>query len=771
MPDSASGRRHQPARQARTNPHRATQGTGSRRDSVNGPSSGQPIDIFPGVTHFADAISALPKELVRHLTLLKEVDAKSSVPEQQLLDLVQNCLDSPLPQPRAGADAASTSSSDGMTPRSIATSAPVSASTVAHTSARSVPVSDEPYQAAVYDQANMPRRQLFLSAAAHMKDMLMSLDEKNHVINTANEVLEHHMSRVADIWPHLESEFSEEAKWGSTSHWAYPENRMGKPTGNERSRRDGQSAAAQQAAEEAAARSESRKQAVQAKKNQRNQAQDAEEGGKRSHGSKSRKTADNSGTVGLGISGGAANSGSNPPSKRRKVEKPVNGGGLPSERAMSTVFGNGTKAKGTTSPRATPAPEGQKKRKALPSGPTQTKKRLVLALPLQSFFSIPRAHVLMTIPTSRNGTTSATASPVLGSFPDGKNSARNSPAPAPTSTPKVGSSRSKPNTSQPPEASTNTNGTNSAANNGTKPRPPSSASNKPNGSAAETPDPAAPSDGAGQPPEAKPTDEQTGSEVKESAIATPATKEVIVDDDNATTGSKNEAETTKPEESSDKKGDSGTPPAPISTPAPAATTANPPAPMPATVTTKSGRASKPSTPALATFQEAAASARSRSSRASETKRSHHKKSASQSTTISAPRPAPPTGGTEGNGVGPRGEEEEEEDDADIDADELTYCYCNSVSYGAMVACDSDDCEREWFHLECVGLKVPPKQNGTCPSSCVSFHVYFFLLPPRHTFYCSWCCWASDANITGCIVKWYCEDCKKRMKMGEKKGSR
>jgi len=53
----------------------------------------------------------------------------------------------------------------------------------------------------------------------------------------------------------------------------------------------------------------------------------------------------------------------------------------------------------------------------------------------------------------------------------------------------------------------------------------------------------------------------------------------------------------------------------------------------------------------------------------------------------------------------------DDEEGDIDADEPTYCHCNSVSYGAMVACDADGCEREWFHLDCVGLKVPPKQNG------------------------------------------------------------
>lgn len=393
--DAASGRRHQPARQARTNPHRGATHHGSgRRDSVNGPASGQPIDIFPGVTHFSDAIAALPKELVRHLTLLKEVDAKCSAPEQHLQDLVQACLGSPPPPPKANADAASVSSPGAATPRSTAMSAPTSTSTLTHNnSSRSIPVSDEAYQAAIYDQSNMPRRQLYLSTAARIKEMLMSLDEKNHVICTANEVLQRQLSRVEDIWPHLEGEFSEEAKWGSTTHWAYPENRMGKPAANERSRRDGQSAAAQQAAEEAAARSESRKQAVQAKKNQRNQAQDDGEGGKRSHGSKSRKTAESSGAVGLGITGGSANGATNPPSKRRKVEKPVNGGGLPSERAMSSVFGNTSKAKATTSPRATPAPEGQKKRKALPSGPTQVKKRLVGVHTRQALAILPWPYI------------------------------------------------------------------------------------------------------------------------------------------------------------------------------------------------------------------------------------------------------------------------------------------------------------------------------------------------------------------------------------------
>ncbi|WPG98470.1 Hypothetical protein R9X50_00126100 [Acrodontium crateriforme] len=62
----------------------------------------------------------------------------------------------------------------------------------------------------------------------------------------------------------------------------------------------------------------------------------------------------------------------------------------------------------------------------------------------------------------------------------------------------------------------------------------------------------------------------------------------------------------------------------------------------------------------------------------------------------------------------------------VDPDEPRYCVCNNVSWGTMIACDNDDCEREWFHLSCVDLTE---------------------LPPRRT-------------------KWYCPDCRKKLKVGQ-----
>lgn len=45
--------------------------------------------------------------------------------------------------------------------------------------------------------------------------------------------------------------------------------------------------------------------------------------------------------------------------------------------------------------------------------------------------------------------------------------------------------------------------------------------------------------------------------------------------------------------------------------------------------------------------------------------------------------------------------------------EQTYCYCDQVSFGEMVGCDGEQCQREWFHLPCIGFKNPPKGKWYC----------------------------------------------------------
>lgn len=663
--DGSSHRRSQPVRQARTNPprHRAF---GDRDADSSGPVGDQPIDIFPAVTHFADTMTALPKELVRHFTLLKEVDAKIFGPEEQLFKLVAAATNP------AAVSGRNTDTNASAATASAPDAAPATLGGAVQEQAQnpSMVEVDGGFPSA-FDLASLPRQQLLRQTTFKIHEMLVSLEEKNHVLSTANEALQKQLTRIEDVWPYLEDEFTDEAKWGSTTHWAYQENRTGKNSHAERTRRDGAaaiSAAAQALADEAAARSDARKQAVQAKKSLKNNHLESDfddhdgkttkgEGGKKS---KARKTAEAG--VGLGITSGAAG-GANPAPKKRKVERGANGGAA-AERAIAGVLGgaNQQKAK-TNSPRGTPAPDGPKKRKALPSASGQAKKRY------GSVKQLSRAQLIGC--NSKNGpagmSPSITSSPVIPSLPEPKTAPRASPAP--NAAPRPPSSRSRQNSLH------------SVANNGKGPQNPATAS-KPNGQSAPIPDPAPPKDMARPTTEPKPADKAAA------PVKSEVTKKNTDGDDKtpaaATPASKKEPKVEEPERKNEP---------------------TPPVPPITTVTTKSGRASKPSTPALATFQEAARSRPSRSGEkdtgAAGTKKGHKK---SGSTVQQAPPPPPP----------PRVAEEDatssaqgDDEDGDIDADEPRYCYCNGVSYGEMVACDSDDCAREWFHLACVGLKVAP----------------------------------------------------------------
>lgn len=403
---SSSSRRSQPVRQTRTNPPRAIAGSSrGGRDSLSGANAAeQPINIYPGITHFADAITALPKELVRHFTLLKEVDAKIFAPEASLFQLIDLALVDPSPpptepDPSLNNDAASnTASSSTGVVATASSSNPQSDQAAVNGHAPSQPSTEVP-RTNVFHPLNLPRRQLFRQTAIKIQEMLVSLEEKNHVISTANDALQKQLGRIDEIWPHLENEFSDEAKWGSDTHWAYPENRAARAanTQAEKTRREGAanlSAAALIIAEEAAARSDARKQAVAAKKSQKNQHhQDSEHDdhdgkGKEGTGKKAatkRKNAaaaaptDSPVSVGLGITSQAGTN-NTPAPKRRKVEKPANGGAN-ADRAMSAAVSNAkeSKAKASASPRATPAPDqpAPKKRKALPNSNGQGKKRYV----------------------------------------------------------------------------------------------------------------------------------------------------------------------------------------------------------------------------------------------------------------------------------------------------------------------------------------------------------------------------------------------------------
>lgn len=102
------------ARQTRTNPSRVSKTAarsfpyyGSHGQLSNGDGAASqgtanniPHGLFPALTHFTDAITALPREFRRHNSLLKEVDAKAWALEDNLYQLLLSASDSrPVPFP------------------------------------------------------------------------------------------------------------------------------------------------------------------------------------------------------------------------------------------------------------------------------------------------------------------------------------------------------------------------------------------------------------------------------------------------------------------------------------------------------------------------------------------------------------------------------------------------------------------------------------------------------------------------------------------------
>ena len=205
-------------------------------------------------------------------------------------------------------------------------------------------------------------------------------------MSTANDCLDKQLARCESSYRHLGNEISDEARFGSSNHWAYIA-KVAQKKGTlavERNRRDAAAnnptAGAGPEHDGVVSRSELRREALAARKNRNHQPDQEFDDGRSTAQTATRKAPTNgkgrkaaeaaavlaNGTgVGLGIANAPSPVG--PPSKRRKVEKPGAGAtpvGVPIERAMNTVYGsNGAVAKGTSrSPRNTPTAETAKKK-------------------------------------------------------------------------------------------------------------------------------------------------------------------------------------------------------------------------------------------------------------------------------------------------------------------------------------------------------------------------------------------------------------------------
>ncbi|KKK21413.1 hypothetical protein AOCH_007023, partial [Aspergillus ochraceoroseus] len=317
------------ARQTRTNPSRTSKNLGRSsfaygHSSMAEASTSSPVPhgFYPALTHFTDAITALPREFRRHNSLLKEVDAKAWALEENLLQLLKASSESqPVAYP--------------------SNPAPVIAGAI-----RDNVLSTDPSHTPE-SQESKNRRILFDRVRHTLSDLMMTADEKNHVISNANDELDRQLMRLDSIFPFIAGEISEESRLGSLSHWAYSNRNVPKPPPNERPRREAASNkdlvhALQEA--EAASRSEARREAALARRQRRAHADsDLEEvraaGARKGQGSKSRGGAGAGAGVdqaSLGHTQGGT-TGSSGQTKRRKVERPaaVEAAGTPMERSAS----------------------------------------------------------------------------------------------------------------------------------------------------------------------------------------------------------------------------------------------------------------------------------------------------------------------------------------------------------------------------------------------------------------------------------------------------
>ncbi|KAL9620685.1 MAG: hypothetical protein Q9160_004821 [Pyrenula sp. 1 TL-2023] len=758
---TTSSTRHS-SRQTRTNPARNSKTAGSNLRNSSLLSNGtlstpaaanppqEPHGFYPAITHFTDAITALPREYRRHWSLLKEVDAKVWSPEETLNQLVEHCNTS---QPsRINADTVKD-------PSTIATESNThtvdsGAKTLNGMSSNS---SQQEQQQALQAQRELERRQVFHGLRLTLLGMIPAMDEKNHVIDNANDDLDRQLQRLETVFPHIESEVSDEARNGSRTHWAYSNSKANAKATEGRSRKEAAAGLAIMADPDISARSESRRLAMMAnkKRGQQHAESELEDAGpstsnkKTQSAPKARRLGEVAAESGLGIITPTPTGAS----KRKKAEKaPTSAGGAAMERSLS-----GTAKGGVAMSREPSQQENGKKRRAPNTTSTARKRINVNASPANS--------------------PNLASSPLAGSF--SKDIHRGSPAPPTNQRPHT--SKARQNAAQNAERRAASSAGNKNTTNGTTSLSVST-------------------------PELHKVAVMTGkstTEVKSTMKDSTTSKgDKLVETDEAgadstTNGeaapqggillersnSKSAPEKLKREATADN--DSSRPTSSRASPRQAASTtlanSTPPEPPPSARPERSARArsSKTSTPVVSTFAESGTIGRTVSTRPSRTNSTAAASSSNtdNSTSANSIPPPPPKrshkkgaglaaqaaalaaqqlkereqqhreqrkknsnnsninnnghGSGNGNGGGGANNEDEEveieEEEGSGGENEPRYCYCNGISYGEMVACDAKDCPREWFHLSCVGLEKAPGKNA----------------------------------------KWYCNECKKGLKDRDK----
>ncbi|KAF1834360.1 hypothetical protein BDW02DRAFT_498490 [Decorospora gaudefroyi] len=606
--------------------------------------------FLPALTHFTGAVDAFPKEIIKHFSLFKEVEAKLHDPEHALGELLADMAQQPV-----------------MTRAQLPT----------------------------LEDAAVQKRQQFLRLRILIQSLLPTLDEKLVVLQGAKATKDKALARMHHSYAQLDGEISDEARYGSLMHWAYAdkeEKKKGGPS-HERQRREvaaanNLAAAAQHVhdVDSITAKSEARREAMQANKRSRQQHVDSDFDDRPVKKPQKRKAMPTEATatapdmasrnIGLGIAG----HGAGPHGKRKKTEKALAAAAPaalaapaapPMERSVSSALkaaGNGVR--GGSSPRGTPGPEN-----------TATKRK-------------PRAAA---VPAQRKNPLPP-YSPPLASSPLAANFAINKAIAGASDRPLSARARK-----------------NSLANS------------------------IASANAQDVPPARRPSSSHSVHHAASSNAITELEHAAgLVRDSTWAKGAptpKEPADAPPPFDTSRMKLED------LGQPEPEGIELDVPTPVPAT--TRPGRTSKTATPVVGAFPEISM-ARSRSSRNANNSNSNtssennstttgtvskrgHKKNAQPHAAMPSPamkaapnlKSNPPSSAASSVAQEQDTHEAEAEAESEEDGDEPRYCYCHDISYGDMIACDNDDCPREWFHLACVHLEKAPtgRTKWFCSDEC------------------------------------------------------
>lgn len=209
--------RSQPARQARTNPIRRPGALPSRSAQPGNPlpSPSAETDSFPALVAFTDALEALPAEIVRNFTLLREVDAKAYHPEDQLRGFINRARELPAGNPGAYDAAIEFLQKQEELGR---------VRDECFRLGEPLPQECEFIVENVHEVAGQypeTRRSRLQQVRMKVADLLPTMDEKIHVISTTCETLQKHLERLEDSFRGIQQEIPELHRLGNLEHWAY----------------------------------------------------------------------------------------------------------------------------------------------------------------------------------------------------------------------------------------------------------------------------------------------------------------------------------------------------------------------------------------------------------------------------------------------------------------------------------------------------------------------------------------------------------------------